>query len=157
MTDKIRETNPDYITDNRDLVVILWALGFRLKLLVGVSRVYRTLYFTFESTPELQEVVQKYHSGESIEVDLTCMWAAHLLFQSHMHDTAKDRRIVVSMMALGHKPVAKSRDAVGILRYRFPIDGEEAVQKYLSNERFTVDARSFWAAQRMFSADVNTR
>jgi hypothetical protein len=155
MTDEIKEANLDYITDNRDLVVILWALGFRLKPL-GVNRVYRTLYFTFEATPELREVVQKYHSGKTIEVDLTSLWAAHLLFQSHMHDTAKDRRIVVSMMALGHKPVAKSRDAVGILRYRFPAEGEEDVLKYLSNKRFTVNARAFWAAQRMFSADVRS-
>jgi hypothetical protein len=155
MPDDIKETKPEFTSNNRDLIVTLWALGFRLKPL-GVTREYQTLYFTFDATPELQDVVRKYHAGENIDVDLSRMWVAYMLFQNHMHDTSKDRKVVVSMMSLGHKPVAKSRDGSGTLRYRFSEIGESDIWKYLSNEPFSVNARKFWLAQRQFSADVKS-
>lgn len=155
MTVQDQLANTGFTTHDRDLVVILWALGFCLKP-DGVSREYKILYFTFERSPELDEIVQKYHAGDRIDVDLSRLWVAYMLFQNHMHDPAKDRKVVVSMMTLGHKPVEKFLDANEALRYKFSDDAQGDIWKYLSNENFTVNAKDFWMAQRQFVADIRS-
>ena len=152
---EVLEKMPEFTTHDRDLVVILWAHGHKL-VPQGSTRKFKTVYFTFKRTPELLELARKYETGEPIEVSLWAMWRGYYLFQNHMHDLSRDRRIIVSMMSVGHKPSERASDHSRTLRYRFPDSADADIWKFLSNDDFVIDARCFWKSQERFSDDARS-
>lgn len=151
MTSARKTQDSEYVTKDMRLAITLQARGARV-LENGIYEVDGIYYFTFNNN-EVKDDVRAYQTGQDLEVDIQEMWRAYSLFRSLMHDSSKDMRVVVSMLAQGCKPAENGGVSAQGRLLRFKFDGdeaEEAKRNYLENRSIPVSHRDFWKAYSFF-------